>query len=400
MTNSIRLKIWLVLLVIIFVFGCAQINELSDSQDYYEELADGCINKESESCCFASVEAMKAGNYMVVPQEGCPVGYQANSMRCIDSYRWCQSTKKISQATNNISSWKTYVNTKYDYQIKYPADWALEVDGVVAWHNQVPNPEFGKRIMFFGTKTEDYEQTANIRVFISPADNPNKLLPREWYIEQSKLHYSYGVEPEFENLEDTTFKGLPALKIKGELDEGYTFLIAKDILVYDLSFSFDKSGESEFDVSPEQIFQEMLDSLLLDQNQINDLNLNFFAGGSIFGSSFEVNLSNDHITYIETVQGGTKEVKNIERKLLPIEIDEIVGVIIGSNLLNVPSQNFTKELSLPDQAYYRIYINLDEKKNTILCSIPYTSTEASNECQKQIDKLRLALNKILGLKIY
>ena len=172
-----------------------------------------------------------------------------------------------SQTANNISSWKTYANTKYDYQIKYPADWTIEVDGVAVWQNQVPNPELGSRIMFFGTKTEPHGQTArtlwNIRVFVDPTENPKKLSPRDWFIAQSKLHFSYGVEQKFDNLENTTFKGLLALKIRGNPGEGYSLLIAKGSTIYNLTFSFEKFSGGEFDVPPEQIFLEMLDSFIL-----------------------------------------------------------------------------------------------------------------------------------------
>jgi len=87
-------------------------------------------------------------------------------------------TEKAPQSTNKVNNWKTYANIKYDYQIKYPANWAVEVDGVVVWQDQVPNPELGNSIMFFGTKTEPYGQTArtlwNIRVFVSLSEKSQK----------------------------------------------------------------------------------------------------------------------------------------------------------------------------------------------------------------------------------
>ena len=168
----------------------------------------------------------------------------------------------------NISNWSTYTNKQYGYQIKHPANWAIEVDGIVVWQNQVPNPEIGNSIMFFGTKTEPYGQTARmlwrIVVFVSPTTNPKKLSPRDWYIEQSKLHFSYGVEQKFDNLEDTTFKGLPALKVKGNSGEGYSFLITKNSTIYHLAFSFEKFSGGEFSDQPEEIFLEMLDSFILN----------------------------------------------------------------------------------------------------------------------------------------
>jgi hypothetical protein len=186
----------------------------------------------------------------------------------IDFRPQTNKSDETSQTASKISGWKTYANTKYNYQIKYPEDWTIEADGVAVWQNQVPNPELANGVMFFGTKTEPYGQTArtlwNVRVFVSPAENPKKLSPRDWYVEQSKLHFSYGVEQKFDNLEDTTFKGFPALKVKGKLGEGYSFLIAKNSFIYNLAFSFEKFSDGKFDVPPEQIFLEMLDSFILN----------------------------------------------------------------------------------------------------------------------------------------
>ncbi|TSC74891.1 MAG: hypothetical protein G01um101430_708 [Parcubacteria group bacterium Gr01-1014_30] len=128
--------------------------------------------------------------------------------------------------------------------------------------------------------------------------------------------------------------------------------------------------------------------------------LDFFAGGSIFGSSFEVKISGAHITYRETTQGGAKEVNKIDRSLLPVELDDIRKTISDAGLINLQSQDFTKELLVPDQATYRITVSLDGKENKINCGIPPSGTEPTTKCQKQIDKLRLKLNSILGVNIY
>ncbi|OGF68865.1 hypothetical protein A3H65_03605 [Candidatus Giovannonibacteria bacterium RIFCSPLOWO2_02_FULL_45_14] len=128
--------------------------------------------------------------------------------------------------------------------------------------------------------------------------------------------------------------------------------------------------------------------------------LDFFAGGSIFGSSFEVKISGAHITYRETTQGGAKEANKIERSLLPVELDGIRKTISDAGLINLQSQDFTKEPLVPDQASYRITVSLDGKENKINCGIPPSGTEPTTKCQKQIDKLRLKLNSILGVNIY
>ena len=137
-----------------------------------------------------------------------------------------------------------------------------------------------------------------------------------------------------------------------------------------------------------------------NQTQSAALALDFFAGGSIFGSSFEVKISGAHITYRETTQGGAKEANKIERSLLPVELDGIRKTISDVGLVNLQSQDFTKEPLVPDQASYRITVSLDDKENKISCGIPPSGTEPTTKCQKQIDKLRLKLNSILGVNIY
>lgn len=137
-----------------------------------------------------------------------------------------------------------------------------------------------------------------------------------------------------------------------------------------------------------------------NQAQSVALALDFFAGGSIFGSSFGVKISGAHIIYQETTQDGAKEANKMERSLLPVELDGIRKTVSDVGLINLQSQDFTKEPLVPDQATYRITVLLDGKENKINCGIPPSGTEPTTKCQKQIDKLRLKLNSILGVNIY
>ena len=212
-----------------------QNSNTGDTQTYYEKLANECKSKQSESCCLASVEAMKQGGYTLVPAGGCPAGYQPNMMKCIDSFRWCQ--------------------------------------------------------------------------------------------------------PEEKSMKNVQTQSVP--------------------------FSLD-----------------------------------FFAGGSIFGSSFEVKISGANITYRETTQGGGKEVQKFERALSPTELIDIQKTITDIKLATLQSQDFTKEPLVPDQASYSITVSLNGKENTIHCGIPLSGTQPTSNCQKQINKLRLKLNSILGVNIY
>ncbi|OHB06465.1 MAG: hypothetical protein A3B22_01885 [Candidatus Zambryskibacteria bacterium RIFCSPLOWO2_01_FULL_47_33] len=86
--------------------------------------------------------------------------------------------------------------------------------------------------------------------------------------------------------------------------------------------------------------------------------------------------------------------------MLPVELDGIRKTISDVGLVNLQSQDFTKEPLVPDQASYRITVSLDDKENKISCGIPPSGTEPTTKCQKQIDKLRLKLNNILGVNIY
>lgn len=84
--------------------GNNQNTETADAQNYYDKLTSECKNKGSENCCLASVQAMKAGNYTIVPEQGCPAGYQPNMMRCEDSYTWCELIENTSEETTAQSA--------------------------------------------------------------------------------------------------------------------------------------------------------------------------------------------------------------------------------------------------------------------------------------------------------
>ena len=129
--------------------------------------------------------------------------------------------------------------------------------------------------------------------------------------------------------------------------------------------------------------------------------LNFFAGGSIFGSSFEVMIDKaGHVLYRETTLGGTKEVRKFERDLTEQKFGSLRATIVEANLAALESQDFTKEPLAPDQAYYRIFLSMDRKEHSIRCSIPLSGMRPETQCQKQIENVRLQLNKILGVEIY
>ena len=130
------------------------------------------------------------------------------------------------------------------------------------------------------------------------------------------------------------------------------------------------------------------------------LTLDFFAGGSITGSSFEVRVSGSRVTYRETTRGGTKEVQKKSRAISRAEVEEIRKTVLEAHLLTLPSQDFAKEPLVRDQGSYRITLSLDGERNEILCGIPSSADRPLSACQKQIDKLRVTLNKVLDVHIY
>ncbi len=61
--------------------------------DYYKNLTKECELKGSYNCCMTSVKIMEGGGYKLMPETGCPKGYQGNGLECIDSYGWCEPIK-------------------------------------------------------------------------------------------------------------------------------------------------------------------------------------------------------------------------------------------------------------------------------------------------------------------
>ena len=178
-------------------------------------------------------------------------------------------TSNLNQSINNdinqnatITNWKTYENTKYQYQIKYPADWPFE--GIQVWADWVPRPEQGRIISFFNTNTEPDGRIGRVIISIDVSENSKKLSPRDYYIEilTNPMDF-YGEDPLLRyDLADANFKGLQSLKITDKLhEESRSNLIAKDKLIYSISLSVDNFSGGAFHILPEQIFEGILNSL-------------------------------------------------------------------------------------------------------------------------------------------
>lgn len=139
-----------------------------------------------------------------------------------------------------------------------------------------------------------------------------------------------------------------------------------------------------------------------DKTQDTLFVLHFFAGGSITGNTFEVEILNTHITYNEFEPGNTTPVRHIERTLLPAEFEKIFTLVADTHFTDLQSQDFNKEPMIPDQGRYQASITYEERTHTMQCAIsPPAGTEKRTlDCQIAMDTLRDTLNTILGVTIY
>lgn len=80
----------------------------------------------------------------------------------------------------DTSDWKTYINTKYNYQIKYPEkDWYFD------WLVEPDFPETVDAVSLTKVTIQENEyvdqSVLHMRISVSAAPNPNNLTPKEWY---------------------------------------------------------------------------------------------------------------------------------------------------------------------------------------------------------------------------
>lgn len=131
----------------------------------------------------------------------------------------------------------------------------------------------------------------------------------------------------------------------------------------------------------------------------SSLELDFFAGGSIFGSSFQVRATRVGWIMYEERSNLPGEPRRIERRLTQQDYQQLQNAIESMGLLTLPSQDFTREPLLPDQAYYQVRVGLAGQTNTFKCGIPPSGQPPTSDCQRRIDALRITLNQILGSNI-
>jgi hypothetical protein len=95
--RKLRMLVRLLLLAAIFVIGLWSITQLQRQLYYYDQLMMRCVQLKDRSCCWASVRAMREGNFKLVRPENdwrkqCPKGEAPHTLRCDSSYQWCAPT--------------------------------------------------------------------------------------------------------------------------------------------------------------------------------------------------------------------------------------------------------------------------------------------------------------------
>src|SRR3989344_664499 len=70
-----------------------------DSARYYTNLRTLC----TDDCCRSSLDAMQLNKYQLEPTAGCSSYQQQNSLKCLNSYSWCEPKQNVNSQTNSAS---------------------------------------------------------------------------------------------------------------------------------------------------------------------------------------------------------------------------------------------------------------------------------------------------------
>ncbi len=143
-------------LIIVFLFYSNKDKTDIEVLDYYGELTKKCEQKQSYDCCISSVEIIAEKNYKLVSETGCPEGYQINSLRCVDSFQWCE------EIIEKTIEWKIYKNKEYGFEFKHPdlKNWQITEES---------QEEKLLKMDIFNLKTENYDFNIGLSVWDLPS---------------------------------------------------------------------------------------------------------------------------------------------------------------------------------------------------------------------------------------
>lgn len=76
--------------------------------NYYDNLRKKCDIKDSYNCCLASVDNLEELNVKASGEGKCEEGFKKNTLKCIDSYSWCEKDnssqrKNVDNSVNNLN---------------------------------------------------------------------------------------------------------------------------------------------------------------------------------------------------------------------------------------------------------------------------------------------------------
>ena len=131
---------------------------------------------------------------------------------------WSSFQSQRAATAQRTDEWKSYVNNKYGFSLKYPKDWFVQEDSpeVIGFCPTRGALSCGKR-----------EGSFSANVVIEIRENPKGLKVREYlFVER------YGHIPK--DLTELTIDGYPAIRLRREGTSQARVYLAKDNYIYEL----------------------------------------------------------------------------------------------------------------------------------------------------------------------
>lgn len=75
-------------------------SKIASFWEYYSGLARGCYQKNSVNCCLSSVSTMQEKKAYLIGETGCGRDTKQDTLKCVDSYTWCETTDDLSLHTS------------------------------------------------------------------------------------------------------------------------------------------------------------------------------------------------------------------------------------------------------------------------------------------------------------